>query len=580
MLALTYAGICQLVLLQFLAQTVLPYQVLMLIWVGAERSSRRAEPFRSSSFCSPPRSPRSRSANRTPRLATSPVGSAVRRDRPRADRVRGVCAPSESPGAGAGRARRCDGGDEAGPRSAVDHRRGTAARRVTGSAGPAAGPDRHVFGADQGAILPAPATVRASSSTPHVECRLSWAATTIAGLRTDSPEGWRRHRASDLERSQASAVLQSLLASADMQSVLGLPLVLDRRLLGVLYVGTRTSRPFSEDDAALLRLVGDRVALAVDRARSSSRSDTSRRRFSGARFLSSCHRSPAWTSRFGTGGRRRDGGGGDWFDMFEPGDGRVVLAMGDVVGRGVRAAALMGKLRTSVRGLRLRRPGSGGGRRASALADGAPAPCRDGHAPIRRPRPDRASAELASAGHMPLLIRRPNGEAQFVATEVAPRWGAPFVRFQASRVDLEPGSSLVLFTDGLVEVRGTSIELRLEELRARWMPVRVTPRRSATLCSSGCLAPKSPQDDVALLVLDLSPLPAQGFTLDFPGGAGGAVIGPAVARTVVERGRHQPHGYPRDQGRPWRGVRMPSSMLYRPGDAAFQIEAVWTATCR
>jgi GAF domain-containing protein len=46
-----------------------------------------------------------------------------------------------------------------------------------------------------------------------------------------------------------------------------LALTLDRQLLGVLYIGTRDRKPFSDDDAALLQLVGDRVALAVDRAR-------------------------------------------------------------------------------------------------------------------------------------------------------------------------------------------------------------------------------------------------------------------------------------------------------------------------
>ena len=70
-----------------------------------------------------------------------------------------------------------------------------------------------------------------------------------------------------LEQGEAGGALASQLARAGVQSLLGLPLILDRQLLGVLYVGRRTHRPFSDDDAALLQLVGDRVALAVDRAR-------------------------------------------------------------------------------------------------------------------------------------------------------------------------------------------------------------------------------------------------------------------------------------------------------------------------
>ena len=91
-----------------------------------------------------------------------------------------------------------------------------------------------------------------------------------------------------------------------------------------------------------------------------------------------------------------------------------------------------------------------------------------------------------------------------MATEVAPCWRAPFVRFQASRVDLEPGSSLVLFTDGPVEVRGTSIELRLEELRRAVDAGPSDPEALSDALLERMLGPEEPQDDVALLVLDLS----------------------------------------------------------------------------
>ena len=134
-----------------------------------------------------------------------------------------------------------------------------------------------------------------------------------------------------------------------MQSVLGLPLVLDRQLLGVLYVGTRTSRPFSEDDAALLQLVGDRVALAVDRARLFEQERHIAETLQRSLLPEQLPRIPGMdvAVRYLPAGAGMEVGG-DWFDMFELGDGRVVLAMGDVVGRGVRAAALMGKLRTSL----------------------------------------------------------------------------------------------------------------------------------------------------------------------------------------------------------------------------------------
>ena len=65
-----------------------------------------------------------------------------------------------------------------------------------------------------------------------------------------------------------------------------------------------------------------------------------------------------------------------------------------------------------------------------------------------------------------MLIRRPSGDAHYVARDASPPLGAlPFVRFEDTHAEIEPGSLLLLFTDGLVEVRGTSIELRLEELQ-------------------------------------------------------------------------------------------------------------------
>src|SRR4029079_1044433 len=88
--------------------------------------------------------------------------------------------------------------------------------------------------------------------------------------------------------------------------------------------------------------------------------------------------------------------------------------------------------------------------------------------------------------------------------------------FDASRVEIEPGSTLILFTDGLVEVRGTSIEVRLEELRRA---VELAPADPEALCDAlliAMLGHEEPRDDVALLALSVAPLPAEGFTRELP----------------------------------------------------------------
>ncbi len=266
--------------------------------------------------------------------------------------------------------------------------------------------------------------------------------------------------------------------------------------------------------------------------------------------------------------------GGDWFDMLELSDGRVVLAMGDVVGRGVRAAAMMGKLRTSLE--------------AYAYDGRSPREVLERlHSLMERQHraematllyvaidADRGGAELASAGHLPMLIRATDGETRFAPRMASPPLGAlPFVRFESARVEVGPGSALVLYTDGLVEVRGTSIELRLAALRRA---VEIGPSNPEELCDavlSQMLGGKEPQDDIALLVLSLSRLPAKGFALDLPAEPEAlSSVRKALERWLSDAGttRRDAHAIKVACGEACANA---IEHAYRPGDAAFRIEA-------
>ncbi|HET8821128.1 MAG TPA: SpoIIE family protein phosphatase [Thermoleophilaceae bacterium] len=434
----------------------------------------------------------------------------------------------------------------------------------------------HVFGADHGAIL------LRENDGPRLELRAA------RGVPPDvSPESYRSvaHRLAGrlalsrgpvgLEQADASGAVRLLLASLDMNSVLGVPLVLDRQLLGVLFVGTRDVRRFSEDDSALLKLVGDRVALAVDRASRFEQerhiAETLQRSLLPERLPQIPGMDVAF--RYLPAGAGTEVGG-DWFDMFDLGNGCVVLAMGDVVGRGVRAAALMGKLRTSLE--------------AYAFDGHSPAEIVERlHSLMERQHreematllcvaiaPDREHAELASAGHMPMLIRRPNGDAQYVARDASPPLGAlPFVRFEEAHAEIEPGSLLLLFTDGLVEVRGTSIELRLEELRRT---VEAGSRDADALCDAvldRMLGGADPRDDVALLVVNVSTLPAEGFSLELPAEPEAlSSVRQALERWLTDAGtdRKDAHAIKVACGEACSNA---IEHAYRPGDAAFRIEA-------
>lgn len=579
MLALAYAGIAQLLLVQFLAQTVLPYQVLMLVWVGA-------------GAVQPPRRALALlvvlvAATLAPIAIGEP--SAEARDligRALLFAAIGLVLIAYVAYVRAQRVMLQTQEQDARADAMAATKRVRDLQWITDAALPHVGLQElldqllnrivSVFGADQGAIL-----LRGDEGS-RLEVRAS------RGVSPDLGRDFYRsiadrlagrlalsRRPVTLERNETSGALESLLASADMQSVLGLPLILDRQLLGVLYVGTRTRRPFSEDDAALLQLVGDRVALAVDRARLFEQERHIAETLQRSLLPEQLPQIPGMdvAVRYLPAGAGMEVGG-DWFDMFELGDRRVVLAMGDVVGRGVRAAALMGKLRTSLEAYAF------DGRSPQEVVERLHALMERQHRAEMATllyvaiEPDRESAELASAGHMPLLIRGANGEARFVGRDASPPLGAlPFVRFEASRVDVESGCALLLFTDGLVEVRGTSIELRLEDLRRT---VEAGPSDPEALCDAvlaQMLGHEEPQDDVALLVLNVSPLPAQGFTLDLPAEPEAlSSVRQALERWLSEAGtsRRDAHAIKVACGEACANA---IEHAYRPGDAAFRIEA-------
>jgi hypothetical protein len=344
MLALAYAGIAQLVLLQFLAQTVLPYQALMLIWVGAGavQPPRRALPLLAVLLA----------ATLAPIATGEP--SAETRDligRALLFAAIGLVLIAYVAYVRAQRVMLRAQERDARADALTATKRVRDLQWITDAALPHVGLQDlldqllnrvvHVFGADQGAIL-------LRGEGPRLELHASRGVP--SKLRRDHYRSVAGRLAGRLassrqpvtfERSQTTAALQSLLASANMESVLGLPLILDRQLLGVLYVGTRVSRPFSEDDAALLQLVGDRVALAVDRARLFEQERHIAETLQHSLLPEQLPQIPGMdvAVRYLPAGAGMEVGG-DWFDMLELGDGRVALEMGREVGRGVRAAAL------------------------------------------------------------------------------------------------------------------------------------------------------------------------------------------------------------------------------------------------
>jgi serine phosphatase RsbU (regulator of sigma subunit)/PAS domain-containing protein len=156
--------------------------------------------------------------------------------------------------------------------------------------------------------------------------------------------------------------------------------------------------------------------------------------------------------------------GGDFYDAFRLPDGRFAIAVGDVVGRGVAAAADMGQLRASLRAYAYERPDPAAAlERLDRLNEGLGGVSFATIALLALD-PRTGNGQLALAGHLPPIVRSADGRCRRLdfppglplGAGVAPRLWDGFV--------LEPGDLVLLYTDGLVERRGVALDDRIDQL--------------------------------------------------------------------------------------------------------------------
>lgn len=150
--------------------------------------------------------------------------------------------------------------------------------------------------------------------------------------------------------------------------------------------------------------------------------------------------------------------GGDWYDIVPLPDGRIGVSIGDVAGHGIQAAAAMGQIRTALRAytqesLSPARALERLNNLLQQLQPGAMATLAYGHMD-----PETGLLTLAKAGHPPPLVMTTTGENLFISGGLAPPLGvAHAFAYEETTVELEAGSTLLLYTDGLIERRGESL---------------------------------------------------------------------------------------------------------------------------
>ena len=260
-------------------------------------------------------------------------------------------------------------------------------------------------------------------------------------------------------------IYNPILREKGLSSLLGVPLLVEGTVVGVLHVGTLTPRNFDDADTELLQRAGDRAALAIF-----SRLTEQERGLADALQRSLIPRFPdvpgvSLAGRYLPAAEARLGG--DWYDAFGLPDGRLGLAIGDVVGRGFHAAAIMGQLRSGLRAFALdgMRPGEVLERLSRLLRHLEPG--RTATLTYVVLDPHGGGLVAASAGHPPPLLSPAEGDPRFIELPGSvPLGAARYARYEEHEVDVEPGEALVLYTDGLVERPGEPLDAGLERLAA------------------------------------------------------------------------------------------------------------------
>ena len=302
-------------------------------------------------------------------------------------------------------------------------------------------------------------------------------------------------------------VLNPILREKGIKSLLGVPLLVEGRVIGVLHVGSLTLRDFTQDDRDLLQLAADRAALAIDHAEM----------YEQRRVAEALQRTLLPQELVGVAGLEvaarylpaapASSLGGDWYDLFPLSSGLVGIAVGDVVGHGLPAAALMAQLRTALRAFAF------DGHPPSQVIDrlnrilGFLSPATMTTATYLVLDPENERVRMVSAGHPPPLVIAPDGAAYFLPTTGGIALGASrATRYRELECPIPSGSTIVLYSDGVVEVRGESLDVGLERLR------QIAERRHPSveaLCDAvigEMVVDGRPPDDVALLAARVAPL--------------------------------------------------------------------------
>ncbi len=336
-----------------------------------------------------------------------------------------------------------------------------------------------------------------------------------------------------------------------LRSMLAVPLLVADEPLGVLVFGySGSGRRYATDDLGLAREIASRVAPAVEDAMRFERELETAEALQRSLLPDQLPilQDADLATRYVPAGVGLKVGG-DWYDAVPLRDGRVMLVIGDVVGHGVRAAASMGKLRNVLQ--------------YSALDGLAPAEvlqrlngyfCSLTDADmatllVAEYDPERQRIRYSSAGHPPAMLRMPDGTVEMLeGGRSMPLCASDQAQFHEAERELPAGSMLVLYTDGLIERRGESLDVGLDRLQAALGRAPVGVEDVADALLRDFLADDEPADDVALLCVGVRG-PEPTLRLRLPAEAASALAHAPGGHRMAGPGRRYRHRGGRDHRR-------------------------------
>jgi PAS domain S-box-containing protein len=316
----------------------------------------------------------------------------------------------------------------------------------------------------------------------------------------EDPEDLRRQFEGELE------IDPDRVAASDERSWVGLPLLAAGAPLGALRFSFGRPRKITEEERVFLEALAGQCGLAVERAGLYEREHTTAETLQRSLLPDQLPSVPGLVleARYLPVTRNMEIGG-DWYDAFRLADQRLAVAVGDVMGKGLTAAAGMGRVRNALRALALTdpRPAAvlGGLDRLFSATEQEEQVTTLAYLVID---PETGDGVLGNAGHLPALVLQAGCAPRFDQVEAGTPLGWASPRKQHA-FNLRPGNTAVFYSDGLVENRNRGLDAGLDELAAVAAradeDLLARPERLLEYLVERMLAGHEQDDDVTVLVM-------------------------------------------------------------------------------